>query len=345
MNEAKSNSYEMLWDCSFCGTKKLLGVSHRHCPGCGAAQDPATRYFPKEGEEIAIKNHIYTGADRVCAGCQAANAAKAAFCVNCGAAQDGSKEVVRKIDQIGAMGQAAKPQPRPAPAVGNKQAANKKKSILLVLICGLAAASAFYLLYGKKLDLEVAGQQWTRSIGIEEFQEYSDTSECSALPGGAEVTRRFHENRTRKVEDGEDCKDVCRTVREDQGDGSFAKTEQCSKSCTTRYRTETYQVSMCAFRAGHWKETRRVSAQGQSVSVGPQWPSYQLKAGQGAKNYGQERAGSRQENYLVSLKNDKKPQVECALKESLWSSLKPGRKVQVEFDVLGNPRCSTLKPK
>ena len=28
--------YEMLWDCAFCGTQKLLGLQHRHCPSCGA---------------------------------------------------------------------------------------------------------------------------------------------------------------------------------------------------------------------------------------------------------------------------------------------------------------------
>ena len=27
--------FEMLWDCSYCSAKKLLGLTHRHCPNCG----------------------------------------------------------------------------------------------------------------------------------------------------------------------------------------------------------------------------------------------------------------------------------------------------------------------
>jgi len=32
-------TYEMLWDCRYCGTKKLLGKTHRHCLECGGAKD------------------------------------------------------------------------------------------------------------------------------------------------------------------------------------------------------------------------------------------------------------------------------------------------------------------
>ncbi len=39
-------TYEMLWDCKYCGQRKNLGLSHRHCPNCGAPQDPAARYYP-----------------------------------------------------------------------------------------------------------------------------------------------------------------------------------------------------------------------------------------------------------------------------------------------------------
>ena len=27
--------YEMLWDCGYCGHKKLLGLTHRFCANCG----------------------------------------------------------------------------------------------------------------------------------------------------------------------------------------------------------------------------------------------------------------------------------------------------------------------
>ena len=66
-------TYEMLWDCSACGTKGLLGVSHRRCPNCGAPQDPTTRYFPAPGSEVLAADHVYAGADWRCAGLKQAD--------------------------------------------------------------------------------------------------------------------------------------------------------------------------------------------------------------------------------------------------------------------------------
>ena len=50
MSEKQLGTYQMLWDCSYCDSKKLLGITHRHCPGCGAPQDPSKRYYPKDDE-------------------------------------------------------------------------------------------------------------------------------------------------------------------------------------------------------------------------------------------------------------------------------------------------------
>ena len=48
----------MLWDCESCGTKKLLGVAHRHCPNCGAVQDEERRYFPAMDEAVGTADDI-----------------------------------------------------------------------------------------------------------------------------------------------------------------------------------------------------------------------------------------------------------------------------------------------
>ena len=77
--------YEMQWDCKFCGTKKLLGKTHRFCPNCGAQQDPTWRYFPSDSEKVAVQDHVYVGADIICKACQSLNSGKAEFCGNCGA--------------------------------------------------------------------------------------------------------------------------------------------------------------------------------------------------------------------------------------------------------------------
>jgi hypothetical protein len=77
--------YEMLWNCSHCSTQKLLGLTHRHCPNCGAKQDPSARYFPADHEKVAVQNHQYVGADLVCRYCSAACSRKAHNCAQCGA--------------------------------------------------------------------------------------------------------------------------------------------------------------------------------------------------------------------------------------------------------------------
>ena len=50
---SEETHYEMLWDCEYCDMPKLLGVSQRFCPNCGAAQNPDKRYFPEDEDKVA----------------------------------------------------------------------------------------------------------------------------------------------------------------------------------------------------------------------------------------------------------------------------------------------------
>ena len=102
-SELEEGTFQMLWDCQYCGSEKLLGVTHRFCPHCGAAQNPDTRYFPTAGEEVALHDHVYVGVDVLCPACEAPNSAAADFCGNCSASlEDGEKARVRP-GQIAAM--------------------------------------------------------------------------------------------------------------------------------------------------------------------------------------------------------------------------------------------------
>src|SRR4051812_15298131 len=94
--------FEMLWDCAFCGQKKLLGKTHRHCPSCGAAQDPSARYFPADADKVRVQDHVLVGADKLCPACQAPKSARATHCGACGAPLEGAKEVAQRRDQTGA---------------------------------------------------------------------------------------------------------------------------------------------------------------------------------------------------------------------------------------------------
>lgn len=326
-------SYEMLWDCPYCGTKRLLGVTHRHCPGCGAAQDPKGRYFPPPGQEIAVKDHVFVGADWSCPACSTPNGAKAAYCSNCGGAKDGSKAVSLKADPA-----SAPPPPPPRTPRGNK------KPLVLGVAFALVAALLFFIFFTKERQLLVQAHAWTRTVDIQELYESREKDECKSMPGGAELRRRFNEERTRKVQDGEDCREECREVRKDQGDGSFRKEQSCETKCSPRYRNEQYTVAMCEFDIGRWRSTRQAKTEGRGLDPAPAWPRLTLKAGSGPKAFGKEREGARKEAYVLTMKDDKGKSFDCVLdRQELWAALGDGQRVAIEFDVLGNPRCGSIK--
>src|SRR5690606_40463181 len=51
-------TYEMFWDCEYCGAAKLLGLTQRYCPNCGAPQNPEKRYFPPEHEKRSEERRV-----------------------------------------------------------------------------------------------------------------------------------------------------------------------------------------------------------------------------------------------------------------------------------------------
>jgi len=215
-------TYQMLWDCPFCGTKKLLGLDHRHCPSFGATQDPEWRYFPPEEEKIAVEDHEFTGADKSCPACDTANSSKTAFCVNCGSPMDGSKGVQTRSDQVQAEGTAFgeesatearadfKAQKDAARAVKTTPPPKKKSKIGCVIGCLVVGVVvvitliAVAVLWQKPAAVRVVGHSWERTIDIEEYRTVSESEWCDSKPSDAYSVRQESKERSkRKVEDGE----------------------------------------------------------------------------------------------------------------------------------------------
>jgi hypothetical protein len=328
----QKKSFEMLWDCAYCGQTKLLGVTHRHCPTCGAAQDPATRYFPPKGEEVEAQSHVFAGADRACPACSTPMSARAEFCTTCGSPMVDGAAVRPLLDG---------PPPAKQPVAPPRSGRGKK--ILFLVIVAIVAAIAFFVLFKQEKALTVHGHAWTRTIAIEQLALATERGECRSMPGGATLQRRYEETRTRQVKDGEDCQEQCRDVRVDQGDGTFRVDQQCQTKCTPRHRDERYRVDMCEYTIGRWRKVRDATAEGSGVSPAPAWPEVRLAPG-GADRYGSEREGSRAESYRLELEEAGGTRHACELDEqATWSSLAPGDAVKVAFDVLGNPRCGSLQ--
>lgn len=344
MSEKLLGRYEMLWDCSFCGTQRLLAVSHRHCPECGAPQDQTKRYFPKDDEKVAIADD-YAGTDRACPNCKHANGAKATFCAQCGAPLDEAAAVKKRSDQVVKAGQqfaaddAVKAEaelgdrPRPAPPA-------KKKSWtwLYVLIVLAAAIFAIWFMCIRKraADLEVAEQRWERAIAVEEYKEVSEEAWRHELPSGARVRScRDKEYESKQVPDGEDCN----VRRVDQGDGTFVEKQEC----TPRYRREPVYREWCSYTVLRWERVDERVARGTGDGERA-WPETNLPA-QVAAELGARREGARQERFVVDLVEGKRTHT-CAIDEAVWKQLPRGAAAYGEVRARsGEIVCSTVKPK
>jgi len=233
--------FEMLWDCGFSGSRGLLGKTHRHCPACGGPQAPDARYFPNEDQKVAVEAHEFVGADRVCANCQTASAATAAFCGTGGAPLgDDDAEVRRVADAV--VGAA----PAPPPDAGaGPAAARRPRWPWIAGVLAVVAVAAVALTWTRTDSAQVTGHKWSRVVEVEQFRTVQQDSWCDAMPRDARDVRRSRKQRgTRRVADGEDCtttdgEDDCdseqreskRVLRHLAPTGSTGSLRECSNNC------------------------------------------------------------------------------------------------------------------
>lgn len=339
--------YEMLWDCRFCGTKKLLGLKHRHCPSCGAPQNAADRYFPSDADKVRAEDHEYFGADVHCTHCGEANSKNSKHCGGCGAPLEGAMDVARRQDQVVAPGVAFEGQ-SVADARRERQAdksppAAKKKSSTVKVVMGIGCLSIIVLVvlatvaafWKKEGSLVVTGHSWRREVAVERYGPTADSSWCDSVPPGARGTSRTREVRShRRIPDGQDC----RTRKVDRGNGTFVEKQECS----TRYRDEPIYDDRCYYTIDRWSLERTANAAGASMS-GVAWPDLgSLRTG---TCIGCERAGSRKETYTVELTDSDSKKQTCDFDSSKWASFRDGSHWKGGIRVIGGGLdCSTLAP-
>lgn len=342
--------YEMAWDCPRCDTPKLLGLTHRHCPNCGAPQDPTKRYFPKEDEKVAVGDHPFVGADKACPNCETPNAAAADFCVNCGSSTEEAKAVTTRTEQVATTPkdfaedsakkarddlEARKKPPPPPPRKSNKAflIGGLVLAMCLVVCSGLLVA----VLWKREAAVTVAGHTWAREIAVERYQTVSDSAWHDEVPADARGVSCVQAQRsTRKVADGQDCK----TVRVDKGDGSYSEQERC----TTKYRSEPVYDDKCSFVADRWKVGRTERAAGAVMTDVPRWPPVALACT--GVVLGCEREGARTETYTVAFKESDGTALGCDVDQAKWSTLPVGSNWKVPVGVVsGVMDCGSLVPR
>jgi hypothetical protein len=351
---SREKHYEMLWDCQFCGTKKLLGKTHRFCPNCGAPQNPASRYYPSDAEKVAVEDHVFVGADVTCPACNQLNAAGSTYCQQCGSPlaggvvaqtleaqtrgldeafeSSGSRDIVKEkfdaeMERIGVKKKKTEQQGIPRWLIGAGAAA--------LLVFG---AVVFILTRTVETTVNVVGHEWTRTTYIEQYRSFTEQSWWDLRPSGDNVTRGSCTQRQRSVRqipDGEDC----RVVRMDRGDGTFSESEVC----TTRYRSEPVYDDWCTFSGFRWEPSRQVVMKG-GLNDTPDWGNPNLNCAD-QRRVGCERVDRRQEVYELLLRGSEHS-YRCAVDPQMWRSARVEQAFKLEVMAVDNarPRCDTLKP-
>jgi hypothetical protein len=324
--------YEMLWDCSYCSTKKLLGLTHRHCPSCGAKQDPDARYFPSEQDKVAVHSHEFVGADLVCRYCSAACSRRAHNCGQCGA----------PLSEGTAVRTVAEPEVTPlaalsAPAPTAQRSRSAWKIIAPLAALGLLAVMAVVLLSKKERSFVVASHAWQRTIHVERFGPVRKSAWCEALPSEARDVSRHRERRgIKQVPDGEECQ----TKRQDRGDGTFVE----KQDCRPKLKDEPIFDDKCEFAVEQWASLREVTLEGTTPAQPPRWPEPLLARAQ-CSQVGCEREGRREERYTLVLRDSEGERYRCDFAEPVWSRFTDGKSYQgKQRSLVGSLDCGSLTP-
>lgn len=321
--------YEMFWDCPACGTEKLLGKTHRHCPNCGSAQDPDARYFPPESEKVAVADHKFVGRDLVCAHCETPNSAAAAHCTNCGAQiGDGDDEgVVLVHEREEDEAEPGPPPPRPSSPWGKLMGIGMLGFVLFSLFC--CCLTIFWTRDG---EAELTGRSWERNIAIERYASRADGAWCDSMPHDAYgVSRSQKQRSTVSIPDGEDCS----LVNTDNGDGTYSQSTQC----TTRYRQEPVYDDWCSYTVDRWGHDHWETAKGDQSSM-PRWPPTSVSD---CRSLGCTREGSRVETYTLFLEEvGGDADGDCDVSERVWMAASEGQRQAVKIGVIdGGIRCGS----
>jgi hypothetical protein len=349
-------TYEMLWDCKFCGTTKLLGKTHRFCPNCGAAQDPASRYFPSDEEKVAVEDHIFVGKDLICGSCGTLNAGDTHFCQNCGAPMESAQRASTLDNRSAGAGQTFgnsgsrdialetfnEEQARIAADERARRAKQRRPYIIAgVAVAVVAVIAVIFLLFRTwNAEFMVVGHRWERTIRIQEYAAVREGSWDEAVPISSYNRTCYDRQRgSRQVDTGQQR---CTNVQVDNGDGTFSQRQQCSPI----YRDEPVYDTWCDYTIERWADVQPAVAQGSSIGDAPRWPTINLNTCSGSPRLGCERESRREEAYVVvfSEGNSTQSAAECTFdNEQMWRRFEPNSLWNGSKRALGGLLCETLE--
>ncbi len=322
---------EGLWDCPYCGTKAIGGLT-KHCPCCGHPQDAGTRFYM--GTKIKyldqdLAEQYGKGADWLCSYCGSLNRVRFKYCANCGSAKDESTaDYFSNKPNVDAV-------PKPTP---RKQNRPRWRRLLPLFVIAALIITMAAVLWPHKMTAEVITTSWTRQIEIEAYRTVQESA--WDVPDGGRVydqRRELHhydqvvdhyETRTRTVSeqvyDGEDT----HTSYSDNGDGTFSEHTYSSPRYRTEYHDETYSIPIYRdvpvyhtkyyYDIDKWTADRDAKSEG--VDCEPYWPEYALTDN--------ERTGFQYETYKLDMMQGDDLYV-AALPYDIWRNYHVGDPIEI----------------
>ena len=331
---AEKKILEGLWDCPYCKTKAIGGLT-KHCPCCGHPQDTDIEFYLGEEKkylETELAQEYGQGADWVCGYCGALNRVRFKYCSNCGGVKDASEKDYFKASEEKAAKAAEQAKQNEPPQK------SKGKSKLLIFLA-LAAIILAVVFWPHNVKSQVSAKSWLRSVAVEAERTVEEND--WSLPDGGRLLRTaeeihhydnvldHYETRSRQVServyDGEDYY----TEYHNNGDGTFTEVEQSRPRYRTEYHTEYYEdpvyvpvaryATKYYYEIERWVYDRTVTSEGGADE--PYWPDCSLKD--------KEREGQKLEYYELSVADGKEKTYTFETSQSKWSSLKIGDKVKL----------------
>jgi predicted nucleic acid-binding Zn ribbon protein len=327
----------------------LLGIDHRHCPNCGAAQDPEWRYFPSDEDQKTITDpkYKYAGVDKTCPACGQPNSAAANFCKECGADLSNAQQVaVREAIAKGSAADTGKADDVTLKKFQEEQASIKKAEqkpsrlplvligiAVVIVVIGVALFALSRSTYAASLSVKDA--TWERSITVEELQRESGGSWCDSRPGDAYniITTSRTDTRPERYQCG------TTTERRDRGDGSFSEV-QVPKYCTRQVQ---YQRNWCDYNVNRWHTVNTLHTNG-----GPNdpltWPNFTPRGSGGSVG---DQRGTNKETLTVTFLGlgDKAGSTYTynPPNEDAWRKFSKGQVYSVQINRLEMVQWDTLK--
>ncbi len=214
---------EGVWDCRYCGAKKVRG-GLRDCPQCGHPRDEGVTFYIDNP-----KNYVYDeskaakarrGPDWTCSACNCFNSADDTVCIGCGTPRDSkskdyfqtqealheklAKQMRDKEEQLEARVETyqreetdwqayhpeyqRKPEPTYTPPKKSINWRNIVIPVLSVLLVIAMIAGLVSCLSPREVSGTVMDMEWERSIEVEEYKTVRET-DWSIPPGGREISR------------------------------------------------------------------------------------------------------------------------------------------------------------